>query len=348
MQTVWKGSVSFGLVSIPVRLVSATEERDLTFHQVRASDGSRVRYRRVAEADGQEVPYAEIAKSYTTPDGREVVLTDDDLAAVKIASSRTVELIGFVDAAAIDPISLAKSYFAEPAADDRKPYALLRDALIATDRVAVVKIAMRSRERLAVLRPRDDVLVLQTMLWPDEVRTPDFATDAGSSVRPQELQMAESYIDALSGELDLSEQSDQYRQALLELVAAKAEGIEPTADTDEDEESGGAQVVDLVEALRRSVEAAGARSRGGADSRADSEPDTAADSEPDADRATQGRSSSKRTSRPATKATTKSAPGKRAAAKRAATPRTRSTDTTSNGATGDDAAPRTRRARKSA
>ena len=259
MQTVWKGAISFGLVSIPVRLVSATEQRDLTFHQVRASDGSRVRYRRVAEADGAEVPYSAIAKSYTTDDGREVVLTDDDLGAVRVPSSRTVELVGFVAAAEIDPIMLTKSYFAEPAAEDRKPYALFRDALVESDRVAVVRIAMRNRERLAVLRPRDDVLVLQTMLWPDEIRTPDFATDAGSAVRPQELAMAESYIDALSGELDLSDQTDHYRQALLELVSAKAEGIEPTAEPEP--EQAGAQVVDLVEALRRSVEAAGGRSR---------------------------------------------------------------------------------------
>lgn len=258
-QTVWKGAVSFGLVSIPVRLVSATEERDISFHQVRVSDGSRVRYRRVAEADGEEVPYAEIGKSYTTPDGREVVLTDDDLAAVRIPSSRTVELIGFVDGAEIDPVTLGKSYFAEPAAEDRKPYALLRDALVASGRVAVVKIAIRNRERLGVLRPRGQVLVLQTMLWPDEVRTPDFATDAGSAVRPQELTMAESYIDALSGDLDLTDQTDQYRQALMELVDAKAQGIEPGPEPDADTGRNGGQVVDLVEALRRSVEAAGGR-----------------------------------------------------------------------------------------
>ncbi len=258
-QTVWKGAVSFGLVSIPVRLVSATEERDLSFHQVRVSDGSRVRYRRVAEADGEEVPFAQIAKSYTTPDGREVVLTDEDLAAVRIPSSRTVELIGFVDGAEIDPVTLGKSYFAEPAAEDRKPYVLLRDALVASGRVAVVKIAIRNRERLGVLRPRGEVLVLQTMLWPDEVRTPDFATDAGSAVRPQELTMAESYIDALSGDLDLTDQTDQYRQALTELVDAKAQGVEPGPEPDADTGRNGAQVVDLVDALRRSVEAAGAR-----------------------------------------------------------------------------------------
>lgn len=254
-QTVWKGAISFGLVSIPVRLTAATEERDLSFHQVRASDGSRVRYRRVAEADGEEVAYKDIAKSYRTDDGVDVVLTDEDLAAVRISSSRTVELVGFVDAATIDPVSLTRAYFVEPAADDRKPYVLLRDALVETHRVAVVKLALRNRERLAVLRPRDEVLVLQTMLWPDEVRRVDIEVGSSAVVRPQELAMARSYIDALSGDVDLSDQHDGYREALLELVDAKAAGQSPPEVAD-DEDTGGAAVVDLVEALRRSVAAA--------------------------------------------------------------------------------------------
>jgi DNA end-binding protein Ku len=257
-QTVWKGAISFGLVSIPVRLAAATEERDLSFHQVRASDGSRVRYRRVAEADGEEVAYRDIAKSYRTDSGVDVILTDEDLAAVRIPSSRTVELVGFVDAATIDPLTLTRAYFVEPAADDRKPYVLLRDALVDTERVAVVKLALRNRERLAVLRPREEILVLQTMLWPDEVRRPDIDVGDGSGVRPQELAMARSYIDALSGDLDLSDQHDGYRAALLELVDAKAAGQAPPEPA-EDTDAGGADVVDLVEALRRSVAAATGR-----------------------------------------------------------------------------------------
>ncbi len=276
-QTVWKGAISFGLVSIPVRLTAATEERDLTFHQVRASDGSRVRYRRVAEADGEEVTFKDIAKSYRTDSGVDVILTDEDLAGVRISSSRTVELVGFVDAASIDPITLSRGYYAEPAADDRKPYVLLRDALVASNRVAVVKLALRNRERLAVLRPRDDVLVVQTMLWPDEVRRPEIDIPDGVVVRPQELAMATSYIDALSGDLDLASQRDGYRDALLELVDAKAAGQSPPEQAED--EGPGAQVVDLVEALRRSVAAAtgkagGARSTGGPD--AERKPGTAA------------------------------------------------------------------------
>lgn len=267
-QTVWKGAISFGLVSIPVRLTAATEERDLTFHQVRASDGSRVRYRRVAEADGEEVTFKDIAKSYRTDSGVDVILTDEDLAGVRISSSRTVELVGFVDAASIDPITLSRGYYAEPAADDRKPYVLLRDALVTSNRVAVVKLALRNRERLAVLRPREDVLVVQTMLWPDEVRRPEIEIPDGVVVRPQELAMATSYIDALSGDLDLASQRDGYREALLELVDAKAAGQSPPEQAED--EGPGAQVVDLVEALRRSVAAAtgktaGARSTAGPD-----------------------------------------------------------------------------------
>jgi len=284
-QTVWKGAISFGLVSIPVRLTAATEERDLTFHLVRASDGSRVRYRRVAEADGEEVTFKDIAKSYRTDSGVDVILTDEDLAGVRISSSRTVELVGFVDAASIDPITLSRGYYAEPAADDRKPYVLLRDALVASNRVAVVKLALRNRERLAVLRPREDVLVVQTMLWPDEVRRPEIDIPDGVVVRPQELAMATSYIDALSGDLDLESQRDGYREALLELVDAKAAGQSPPEQAED--EGPGAQVVDLVEALRRSVAAATgkAAAAGGARSMPAAGPERAAGTAPTRTRA---------------------------------------------------------------
>lgn len=314
-QTVWKGAISFGLVSIPVRLTAATEERDLSFHQVRASDGSRVRYRRVAEADGEEVAYKDIAKSYRTDAGVDVVLTDEDLAAVRISSSRTVELVGFVDAATIDPVSLTRAYFVEPAADDRKPYVLLRDALVETNRVAVVKLALRNRERLAVLRPRDEVLVLQTMLWPDEVRRVDVEVGSSAAVRPQELAMARSYIDALSGDVDLSDQHDGYREALLELVDAKAAGQSPP-EAVEDEDTGGAAVVDLVEALRRSVAAATERRTPSASSPAAAHPATTG--------APQGGRQSTAERRPAG-ADAKQQPSAARAAKKARAPRSETT-----------------------
>jgi DNA end-binding protein Ku len=255
VRTIWKGAVSFGLVTIPVKLYSATEERDVAFHQVRRSDGSRIRYKRVAEADGEEVPYSEIAKGYELPTGQTVVLTDDDFANLPLASQRTVEVLQFVPLDEVDPIYFAKSYYLEPEGVGTKPYVLLRDALEKSGRVAVVKVALRQRETLATLRVRDGVLVLETMLWPDEVRTPEFAfLDEDIEVKGPELKMAESLIDALSGEFDPTQYTDAYREALESLIEAKVEGAEVVEAPGEAPTAG--SVVDLMAALRASVEAA--------------------------------------------------------------------------------------------
>jgi DNA end-binding protein Ku len=257
---VWKGTISFGLVSIPVRLVSATEERDVSFRQVRRSDGSRVRYRRVAEADGEEVPYSEIAKGYELPEGGMVVLTDDDLADLPVPSSKAVDVLQFVDAAEIDPAAYSRAYYAVPSGD-AKPYVLLREALEKAGRVAVVKLALRSRERLAVLRPSGDALVVQTMLWPDEVRQADLPSEVlDVEPRDQELAMATSYIDAMTGEFTPEAYTDEYRAAVEELVASKVEGREIVMPPEAEGEP--AEVVDLMEALRKSVEAAQERRAG--------------------------------------------------------------------------------------
>ena len=251
MQTVWKGSISFGLVSIPVRLVAATEERDVSFRQVHAADGGRIRYKRVCDNGGHEVAYADIAKGYEMPGGDMVVLTDEDLADLPIASSKVVEVQAFVPFEDIDPTALSRAYYAEPSADP-KPYVLFRDALEKAGRVAIVKVALRNRERLAVLRSREGVLVVQTMLWPDEVRRPDFRfLDDQVSVRAQEMRMAESYIDAMAEEFEPDEFVDDYREALLEVVQAKIEGAEITKAPEPAADEG--KVVDLMEALRRSV-----------------------------------------------------------------------------------------------
>jgi DNA end-binding protein Ku len=251
MQTVWKGSISFGLVSIPVRLVAATEERDVSFRQVHAADGGRIRYKRVCDNGGHEVAYADIAKGYELPGGDMVVLTDEDLADLPITSSKVVEVQAFVPFEEIDPTALSRAYYAEPSADP-KPYVLFRDALEKAGRVAIVKVALRNRERLAVLRSREGVLVVQTMLWPDEVRRPDFRfLDDQVSVRPQEMRMAESYIDAMAEEFEPDDFVDEYREALLEVVQAKVEGAEITKVPEPEAEEG--KVVDLMEALRRSV-----------------------------------------------------------------------------------------------
>jgi DNA end-binding protein Ku len=309
-QTVWKGTISFGLVSIPVRLSTATEERNISFRQVRASDGARVRYRRVAEPDGAEVAYADIAKGYELPDGEVVVLTDDDLADLPVASSKIVDVHSFVPMDQIDPTALSRAYYAEPTADP-KPYVLLRDALERSGRVAVVKVSLRNRERLAVLRPRDGVLVLQTMLWPDEVRRPEFRfLDEGVDVRAQEMAMAESYIETLSGDFDPEAYVDDYRRALEEVVQAKIEGKEVTPAPAAPE---GGTVVDLMEALRQSV-AEARRQRG------EEEPESA----PSRGRkkaAAKRSAASKSTS--SSRSTKKAAAKKTTAAKKGASSRTR-------------------------
>lgn len=255
VRTIWKGAISFGLVTIPVKLYSATEEKDVAFHQVRRSDGSRIRYKRVAEADGEEVPYSEIAKGFELPTGETVILTDEDFADLPLATAKTVEVLAFVPAEEVDPIYFAKAYYLEPEKIGVKPYVLLRDALDASERIAVVKVALRQRETLATLRVRDGVLVMETMLWPDEIRTPSFGfLDEDVDVKKSELTMAESLISALSGDFEPEAYTDSYREALQSLIDAKVEGREVVAPAAEGGEE--TSVVDLMAALRASVDAA--------------------------------------------------------------------------------------------
>ncbi len=256
MRSIWKGTVSFGLVTIPVRLFSATEERDVAFHQVRRSDGSRIRYKRVAAADGEEVPYAEIAKGFELPSGETVILTDEDFADLPLASQKTVEVLAFVPLDQVDPMFFSRSYYLEPDKAGLKPYVLLREAMERSGRIALVKVALRQRESLACLRVRGNVLVLETMLWPDEIRAPEFdVLDQGVEVRPQEVTMAESLISALAGDFEPEQYTDEYREALEKLIEAKSEGHAVLAPAAAGEPAEGT-VVDLMAALRASVEAA--------------------------------------------------------------------------------------------
>jgi len=255
MRSIWKGAISFGLVTIPVKLYSATEQRDVTFHQVHRTDGGRIRFRRVCTIDGEEVPYADVAKGYELATGEEVVLTDDDFADLPLSSSRTVEVLQFAPAEQVDSIYFNKSYYLEPEAAGTKPYALLREALERSDKVAIVKIALRQRESLATLRVREGVFVLETMLWPDEVRTPDFEfLDEDIDVRAQELKMATSLISEMTEDFDPTQYKDEYREALQQVIEAKIAGrevVQPEAP-----ETEGGPAVDLMSALRASVEAA--------------------------------------------------------------------------------------------
>jgi DNA end-binding protein Ku len=242
-------------VSIPVKLFSATEERSVSFHQVHREDGGRVKYKRICSIDGEEVAYSDIAKGYELPSGEVVVLTDEDFDDLPLSTSRSIDVLQFVPLEQVDPMYFAKSYYLEPDGAGAKPYVLLRQALEDSGRVALVKLALRQRESLAALRVRDGVFVLEMMLWPDEIRTPDFGfLDEDIDVRSQELSMASSLIDTLSGDFDPTEYADDYREALEKLIEAKVEGrevVQPTGGQGED-----APVVDLMAALRASVAAA--------------------------------------------------------------------------------------------
>ncbi|MFW6690066.1 Ku protein [Streptomyces sp. MAR4 CNX-425] len=256
MKSIWKGAISFGLVSIPVQLYSATEERGVSFRQVHAEDGGRIRYRRFCELEDREVQYAEITRAYETADGELVVLTPDDLAQLPLPSKKIIDVVGFEEVGHFDPIQFSRAYYVKPVdAAAAKPYVLLREALKRSERVAVVKVALRNREAPALVRvlEEDDVLVLHTMLWPDEVRSAQsVAPDEKVTVRRQELDMVDSLMDALGG-YDPDEFTDEYREAVEALVASK-EGVEPLPKEERGEERG--QVIDLMSALEASVKAA--------------------------------------------------------------------------------------------
>jgi len=253
MRAIWKGAVSFGLVSVPVKLYAATESHDVSFRQVHAKDGGRIKYQRVCSIDGEEVAYADIAKGYETEDGEMVILDDDDMAALPAASSREIAVEKFVPRDQIDPILFEKTYYLEPEKTGAKPYALLRQALVDADRMAVVTVALRNRTSIAVLRVRDDVIVLQTMMWPDEVREPDFNVDGGE-VKDAEVKMAHMLVETLAGDFDPSEFEDDYAEAVETMVKSKIEGGEVKRTPTATKTSG--EVVDLLAALQKSVEAA--------------------------------------------------------------------------------------------
>ncbi|GAA1547488.1 Ku protein [Nocardioides humi] len=253
MRAIWKGAVSFGLVSVPVKLYSATESHDVSFRQVHAKDGGRIKYQRICAIDGEEVPYSDIAKGYETEDGEMVILSDEDLANLPTTSSREIAVEKFVPSDQIDPLLFEKSYYLEPEGTGAKPYALLRQALLDADRMAVVTVALRQRVTTAVLRVRDDVIVLQTMMWPDEIRTPDFSVETGE-VKDAEVKMAHMLVETLSGDFDPAEFEDDYADAVQAVVKAKIEGGEVQR-TETSAKTGG-EVVDLLAALQRSVEAA--------------------------------------------------------------------------------------------
>ncbi|MFB7115123.1 Ku protein [Streptomyces sp. NPDC056291] len=259
MRSIWNGAISFGLVSIPIKLVNATESHTLSFRQIHTEDGGRIRYRKVCELEDREVTQAEIGKAYEDADGTIIPITDEDLAHLPLPTAKTIDIVAFVPADRIDPLQMENAYYlAASGAPAAKPYTLLREALKRSRKVAIAKFALRGRERLGMLRVVDDVIAMHGLLWPDEIRAPQgVAPDVDVTVRDKELDLADALMDTL-GEVDIQDLHDEYREALEEVIAAKAAGEAPP---EAPEPAPGGKVLDLMAALEKSVRAA-KRSRG--------------------------------------------------------------------------------------
>ncbi|UWF76885.1 MULTISPECIES: non-homologous end joining protein Ku [Microbacterium] len=257
MRSIWKGALTFGLVNVPVKVYSATEDHDVPLHQVHAKDGGRIRYQRTCEVCGETVPYADIDRAYVD-DGRTIVITKEDLDALPAEKSREIDVVEFVPSDQVDLLTLDRAYYLEPDSKSPKAYVLLRKTLEQTDRTAIVRFTLRQKTRLAALRVRGNVLVLQTLLWADEVREASFpALEEDVTISKKELELSASLVDSYSSDFDPDEYVDEYQKELRTLIDAKIEAGEgfDVAETfaEEGEEKGG-EVIDLMEALRASVE----------------------------------------------------------------------------------------------
>ena len=308
MRSIWKGSVSFGLVNVPVKVYSATEDNDIKFHQVHAKDNGRIRYKRVCEVCGEVVEYRDIARSFDSEDGQTVIITDEDIATMPEERSREIEVLEFVPAEQIDPMMYDKSYFLEPDSKSSKSYVLLAKTLAETDRIAIVHFTLRNKTRLAALRVKDfskrDVMMIHTLLWPDEIRDPDFPVlDKEVEIKPAELKMAGQVVESMTDDFNPDQFHDTYREEMLELIQAKIEGGEAfTVEEQEPEELDETDdVSDLLAKLEASVKARKASS----DSDEKDEP---------AKKAPAKKAAAKKA--PAKKAAAKKAPAKKAAAKK--------------------------------
>jgi DNA end-binding protein Ku len=308
MRSIWKGSIAFGLVNVPVKVYSATEDHDIKFHQVHAKDNGRIRYKRVCEVCGEVVEFRDIARAYDSDDGQTVVITDEDIATLPEERSREIEVVEFVPADQLDPLMYDKSYFLEPDSKSSKSYVLLAKTLAETDRVAIVHFALRNKTRLAALRVKDfskrDVMVIHTLLWPDEIRDPDFPVlDKEVEIKPAELKMAGQVVESMTDEFHPDQFRDDYQEQLHELVQAKLEGGEAfTAEEQPTELDETDDVSDLLAKLEASVKA---RKSGSSDSE-----------DKPAKKAPAKKAAAKKA--PTKKAAAKKAPAKKAPAKKAA------------------------------
>ncbi|WP_204801918.1 Ku protein [Mycobacterium riyadhense] len=261
MRSIWKGSIAFGLVNVPVKVYSATEDHDIKFHQVHAKDNGRIRYKRVCEVCGEVVEYSDLTRAYESDDGQMVIITDDDIATLPEERSREIEVLEFVPASDVDPMMFDRSYFLEPDSKSSKSYVLLAKTLGETDRMAIVHFTLRNKTRLAALRVKDfgkrDVMVVHTLLWPDEIRDPDFPVlDKHVEIKPAELKMAGQVVESMADDFNPDRYHDTYQEQLQELVDAKLEGGEAFTVEEQPKELDEAEdVSDLLAKLEASVKA---------------------------------------------------------------------------------------------
>jgi DNA end-binding protein Ku len=254
MRSIWRGAISFGMVSIPVKLYSATEQKDVRFRLLHKTDGAPIKEKRVCTADGKEVEWEDLVRGYEVGKGEYVILDPEEIDEAKPESATTIEIGDFVKLTEIDPIYFEKSYFLEPTDVGAKPFTLLKRALEETGRTAVARVVIRTKERLATIRPYDDTLILETMFWPDEIRSTgslDVPEGGEATVRAKELEMARSLVENLSDRFKPEEYRDEYRVALEELIARKLKGEQRSAKRRKSEP----KVTDLMDALKKSVEA---------------------------------------------------------------------------------------------
>src|SRR5437588_2892921 len=293
MRSIWKGSIAFGLVNVPVKVYTATQDHDIKFHQVHAKDNGRIRYQRVCELDGEVVEYRDIARAFESDDGQMVIITDDDLSNLPEERSREIEVLEFVPASDVDPMLFDRSYFLEPDSKSSKSYVLLAKTRAESDRMAIVHFTLRNKTRLAALRVKDfgkrDVMVVHTLLWPDEIRDPDFPVlDKEVDIKPAELKMAGQVVESMAEDFNPDRYHDTYQEQLHELIEAKLEGGEAFTSEEQPKELDETEdVSDLLAKLEASV-----RARSGGDKA------------------------------PAKKAPAKKAPAKKAAAKKTAAKKT--------------------------
>ncbi|MET4145235.1 Ku protein [Arthrobacter sp. UYCo732] len=281
MRAIWKGAIAFGLVNVPVKVYSATEDHDISLHQVHNADGGRIRYQRRCEVCTKVIDYSDIEKAFED-DGRTVVLSKDELKSIPAESSHEIEVVQFVPSDQLEPMMFEKSYYLEPDSKSPKAYVLLRRALEDTDRVAIVQFALREKTRLGALRIKDDVLVLQSLLWPDEVREASFpALEDSVRISAQEREMSAALVESMAADFEPAHFTDEYQVQLRKLIEAKLEKGD-SLDTDETfgaeaGEGGKGEVIDLMEALKRSLD----RKRGGAAAAAGDSDDADSDAEAD-------------------------------------------------------------------